>query len=409
MAIGVGGKTMTQALAALSDMTAGVQPIAQTEYADRVRRAQDLMRAQGIDAMYLHAGSSLRYFTGTQWHPSERMVGALLTANGELEYIVPHFEIGSFTSFQGLAGPINAWQEHDSPYLLLSQSLRRLLNRDNQAGFRLALSECTPFFVFDGLRSVNPNVEFLNAKAITAHCRMRKSANELALMQCAKNMSLRVHQAAASILRDGISTLEVADFINEAHKKVGASGSFFCIVLFGEATQYPHGVNAPQILKNNDIVLIDTGCKVEGYISDITRTYVFGEATPRQRQIWQAEKAAQSAAFSAAQLGRPCRDVDAAARAELARHGLSATYDLPGLPHRTGHGIGLDIHEWPYLVGDDDTPLDVGMCFSNEPMICVPGEFGIRLEDHFYMTIAGPRWFTLPSTAIDDPFGLAAN
>jgi Xaa-Pro dipeptidase len=189
---------------------------------------------------------------------------------------------------------------------------------------------------------------------------------------------------------------------------VGSSGSYFCIVLFGPATAFPHGVKDPQVLKTGDMVLIDTGCQVEGYISDITRTYVFGEPTPRQREVWNAEKAAQAAALAAAMPGVPCREVDIAARKSLAASGFGPQYQLPGLPHRTGHGIGLDIHEWPYLVGSDSTPLAEGMCFSNEPMICVPGEFGIRLEDHFYMTADGPRWFTEPSHSVDDPFGLQA-
>ncbi len=406
MTLGVGGKTEQQALALLHDMMAGAVPIALPEYRQRLCKAQEKMRALGVDVLYLPAGTNLRYFTGTQWSPSERVVAALLFADGEMEYIVPQFERGSFSAFCGLRGAIHSWHEHESPYELIAQRVRARFAQG--VDITLALSECTPFFVFDGLRKVLTSARFINATTITAACRMQKSAPELALMQTAKNMTLAVHKAAASILREGISTEDVSDFIHRAHQRVGAGGSYFCIVLFGEATQYPHGVKDPQHLKNNDMVLIDTGCKVHGYISDITRTYVFGQASPRQRQIWQAEKHAQAAAFAAAQIGQPCGAVDRAARAELARHGLSANYDLPGLPHRTGHGIGLDIHEWPYLVTSDDTPLAPGMCFSNEPMICVPGEFGIRLEDHFYMTEDGPKWFTEPSFSIDDPFGLQA-
>jgi Xaa-Pro dipeptidase len=198
----------------------------------------------------------------------------------------------------------------------------------------------------------------------------------------------------------------VETFINEAHRKVGATGSYFCIVLFGTATSFPHGVKDPQTLKQGDVVLIDTGCKLQGYLSDITRTYVFGEATERQRTMWQHEKNAQLAAFEAAQPGSPCGDVDLAARNYLAAQGLGPDYQLPGCPHRTGHGIGLDIHEWPYLVKDNPEPLAPGMCFSNEPMLVLPGEFGIRLEDHFYMAPDGPKWFTHPAHSIDDPFGL---
>jgi Xaa-Pro dipeptidase len=216
---------------------------------------------------------------------------------------------------------------------------------------------------------------------------------------------LEVHKAAAAILHEGITTTEVTAFIEQAHRKTGAPGSIFCIVLFGPATAFPHGVKDPQTLKAGDVVLIDTGCKVHDYLSDITRTYVFGEPDDRQRRFWDIEKEAQAAAFAAARLGAPCGEPDRAARRVLNRHGLGPDYTLPGLPHRTGHGIGLDVHEWPYLVGSDETPLDVGMCFSNEPMICIPGEFGIRHEDHFYMTERGPQWFTQPAHTVDDPFG----
>ena len=233
---------------------------------------------------------------------------------------------------------------------------------------------------------------------------MHKSAAEIAIMQRANDMTIAVHKAAARILRVGIQVKEVEDFINSAHKLVGSkSGSAFCIVLFGPDTAFPHGVSAPKALEQNDMVLIDTGCNLYGYFSDITRTYVFGEPSARQRQVWQHEKQAQAQAFAAAQLGTPCGQVDAAARSYLESQGYGPEY-ASGLPHRTGHGIGMDIHESPYLVRSDNTPLAVGMCCSNEPMICVPGEFGIRHEDHFYMTPAGPKWFSLPAHSIDDPF-----
>jgi Xaa-Pro dipeptidase len=214
-----------------------------------------------------------------------------------------------------------------------------------------------------------------------------------------------VHRRAARILARGISSGEVPRFFEDAHRKLGTAGSTFCIVQFGEGTAYPHGLPGEQRLREGDIVLIDTGCSVEGYNSDITRTYVFGTATEEQRRIWDLEHAAQAAAFASAQLGVECQAVDAAARDLLTRSGLGPDYRLPGLPHRTGHGIGLSIHEPAYLVRGDRTPLAPGMCFSNEPMIVIPGRFGIRLEDHFYMTEQGPKWFTQPSPSIEAPFG----
>jgi Xaa-Pro dipeptidase len=404
MTIGVGGKTKDEALTALSNMMTGAEPIRVDEYRARIAKAQATMRANKIDAVYLNGGSSLLYFTGVHWHPSERMVGAILPASGHLEYIAPKFEEGTLNDFMAVNGAVSCWEEHESP----TQLFIRMLDRVCASGTaRVGIDESTPFFLFDKMRRLGNRFEFIDAKDVTADCRMRKSPAEIALMQRAKDMTLAVHKAAASILQEGITTTEVAAFIEHAHRKVGAAGSIFCIVLFGPATAFPHGVKDPQTLKQNDVVLIDTGCKVHDYLSDITRTYVFGEPSERQRKFWDIEKEAQAAAFAAAKLGAPCGEPDRAARRVLIGHGLGPDYKLPGLPHRTGHGIGLDVHEWPYLVGSDETPLDVGMCFSNEPMICIPGEFGIRHEDHFHMTERGPKWFTEPAHSVDDPFGLA--
>ncbi|MGV7209412.1 M24 family metallopeptidase [Oxalobacteraceae bacterium A2-2] len=404
----IGGTTMEQALAALSDMTAGAVPIGRDEHLARIARAQAYMQAQGVAAIYLNAGASLTYFTGTKWHASERMVGAILPASGALEYIAPAFEESTLKDFMLVEGAVNCWHEHESPYQLFIDTLARIgIAPDASQPPRIGIDESAAFFIYDGIRPLAAGYTLENAMPVTAHCRTRKSAAEIALMQRAMDMTLAVHVAAASILREGITTVEVEEFIQRAHRKVGASGSYFCIVLFGEATAYPHGVSYVQTLKPGDMVLIDTGCKLHNYISDITRTYVYGTPTARQRQVWDSEKKAQAAAFAAAQLGVACEDVDRAARASLEADGYGPGYKLPGLPHRTGHGIGLDIHEWPYLVGGNKTALDVGMTFSNEPMICIPGEFGIRHEDHFYMTETGPRWFTEPARSIDDPFGLA--
>ncbi len=402
MTIGIGGKTIEDALASLSDMTAGAKPIAHDEYAARMAKAQSLMSREGLEAIYVNAGTNLTYFTGTQWRASERMVGAILPANGKPVYIAPAFEESTLSQFMEIRGPVHVWEEHETPFASVGEILKDL----GVTSGRIGLDESTAFFITDGLAQANPQFTFTSATPVTAGCRMHKSEAELALMQRAKDMTLEVHKAAASILREGISTVDVAAFLDAAHKKVGAAaGSFFKIVLFGEATAYPHGVKNPQILKQGDMVLIDTGCLLHGYISDITRSYVFGEPSARQREVWNAEKAAQAAAFDAAQIGVRCGDVDLAARAELEARGFGPGYKTPGLPHRTGHGIGLDIHEWPYLNSGDNTPLAPGMCFSNEPMICVYGEFGVRLEDHFYMAPDGPVWFTQPSKSIDDPFG----
>ena len=405
MTIGIGGSTPEQALASIDDMTLGISPISHQEYESRIGKAQQLMQQKGIAAIYVNAGTSLYYFTGTRWGASERMVGAIIPASGQLEYIAPAFEEATLLEYMTISGPVNCWEEDESPYALFGSTLNRL---GLEAG-NIGIDEAAPFFLYDGIRQSNPQFQYLNAAEITAACRMIKSPAELALMQRAKDITLAVHKSAARILTPGITTTEVEAFIHAAHQAAGATaGSYFCIVLFGEATAYPHGVKHPQVLQDNDMVLIDTGCQLEGYISDITRSYVYGEISNRQRRIWNLEKEAQAAAFAAAQVGQPCSEVDNAARKVLEAEGLGPDYRIPGLPHRTGHGIGLDIHEWPYLVRNESTLLQAGMCFSNEPMICIPGEFGVRHEDHFYMTESGPKWFTQPAHSVDDPFGYEA-
>ena len=406
MAIGIGGSTAAAELEKLRNMTAGVTAIPHEEFQARISKAQCLMRDLDIEAMYIDAGTNLYYFTGTRWYPSERMVGAILPANGNLHYISPNFEIDTVSQYMLVEGDIHGWHEHESPYELTATVLANLGITQG----KLAIDESAAFFIANGIKQAAPNLELIDAKIISAACRGQKSDNEIALMQTAKNMTMEVQKAAARILRPGISTKEVVDFINQAHIKVGApAGSYFCIVLFGVDSSFPHGVKNPKTLEENDVVLIDTGCQVEGYNSDITRTYVFGQANERQTKMWNIEKSAQIAAFNAAKIGEPCGSVDVAALDYIASQGLGPGYNTPGCPHRTGHGIGLDIHEWPYLVQSDKTPLAKGMCFSNEPMLVIPNEFGIRLEDHFYMTESGPKWFTEPAYSIDDPFGYNQN
>ncbi len=404
MGLGIGGRSADEALSSLSPMLGDIADIQPSEYQARQAKVQALMRQQGVAALVLHAGANLRYFSGLIWHASERFVGAVLPAEGPLRYVAPWFELGTVGEMMQLSGPIHSWHEHENAYACVQQALVAAGVRQGQ----VALDETMPYFMVDGLQRVAPEqMQLFSAANLTAACRMQKSAQEIALMQRAFDMTLAVHRATASMLHEGISSTEVAAFIDKAHRRVGANGSSFVIVLFGAASSFPHGVKHAQHLRDGDVVLIDTGCYVHGYTSDLTRSYVFGTPSARVREIWALEKQAQAAAFAAARLGAPCSAVDAAARSCLEAAGLGPGYELPGLPHRTGHGIGLSIHEQPYLVGSDHTPLAPGMCFSNEPMIVVPGEFGIRLEDHFYMGEQGPHWFTLPSHSLDDPFGLA--
>ena len=404
MTTGVGGSTAEQELEKLSSWRDGVQPISDEERQARIAKAQHIMRERDIQALYLDASTSLYYFTGTRFWASERLHGAVLPAQGEIAYISPAFEEEKTRAMLTLGDDVRVWEEHEDPAALVIDTVRSMGIEQGA----LALDEATPFFIFDGLRRCGARFDFVNGGSVTAACRMYKSPAELALMQRAKDITLVVHKAVARILREGITTTEVAEFITDAHLRMGSDGPpTFCIVLFGEPTAYPHGVPYPQTLKQGDMVLIDTGAPVQGYHSDITRSYVFGEPSTRQREVWDLEKRAQAAAFAAAQIGATCEAVDTAARQVIEAGGFGPGYAVPGLPHRTGHGIGLDVHEWSYLVKGNRTPLAPGMCFSNEPMICIYGEFGVRLEDHFYIAEDGPCWFTQPSPSIDDPFGYA--
>jgi len=277
-----------------------------------------------------------------------------------------------------------------------------------KTGARLGVDDAVALFVFLGLRRALGEGRLADAGPQINRLRRQKSHAELALMTRAKAITLEVQRRARAALAPGMRMSDVISFVDKEHRKLGAAGgSSFCLVSFGDDSCLPHGGEEDRALSEGDVVLIDTGCRLDGYNSDITRTYVFGDAPKRVREVWALEKEAQAAAFDAAKLGALCENVDAAARAVLERAGLGPDYRLPGLPHRTGHGIGLDVHEAPNLVRGDQTALAPGMCFSNEPMIVIPGAFGVRLEDHFYMGEAGPVWFTPPAASIDDPFASA--
>ena len=399
MTNGIGGSTAQAELAALGPWPDPAPAIAPAERLDRLARAQTLMAGIGAEALVIGAGPSLRYFTGVGWNATERMVAMILPSKGGPTRVCPRFELGSLEAGLGIEAAIVLWEEHESPYALVASVLAGL------GAKTLAVDPALPFFAFDGLRLAAPGVATLNAAPIVDGCRMIKSPAELALMRQAKAMTLEVHRRAAAILAPGITTTAVRRFIDQAHRALGADdGSSFCAVQFGLASAYPHGLPGEQRLADGDIVLIDTGCKVQGYNSDITRTYVFGTPSTEQRRVWDIEKQAQAAAFAAVRPGVPCEEIDAVARRVLEAAGFGPDYALPGLPHRTGHGIGLSIHEAPYLVRGDRTLLAPGMCFSNEPMIVVPEAFGVRLEDHFYVTADGAAWFTEPQPSLDRPF-----
>lgn len=371
-------------------------PITLQERRQRLARLEAAMEAQGVAAVLIDATSSLRYFTGLVWWRSERMIAALVRPGKPLTYICPAFELDKVGGSIGVPGEFLTWEEHESPYKLVADAVPTGV---------LAVDEQAPVFAWLGLAEAFGVDRLRGAGALITPLRARKSEAEIALMTRAKTLTLEAHRRAHAHLQAGMRSSDVVAFLDKQHRALGADGgNTFCIVSFGADTALPHGGEGDPELKEGDVVLIDTGCALDGYNADITRTYVFGEPTAEVRRIWELEHAAQAAAFDAARLGEPCEAVDAAVRVFLKSSGLGPDYQVPGTPHRTGHGIGLDIHEAPNLVRGDQTLLDVGMCFSNEPMIVVPGRFGIRLEDHFHMTADGPKWFTQPQPGLDEPF-----
>lgn len=387
------------AIRKLKKMTDGVVPISLAERQARIAKAQHLMEQQKIDAVYIESGTSMYYFTGLRWGGSERMFALVIPQRGELAWVCPKFEEERARELIKIGTDVRTWEEDQSPYKRVVEILkdRGLKNR------RVGIEERVRFFLFDGIRQEAAGVEFVSATPITAGCRMFKSPAEIALMQLANDITIAAYKATHATMHAGMTQGEFAGNCSAAFRALGVQGGIF--VSFGEYTAFPHGSSTPQILKEGDVVLMDDGCSVEGYQSDITRTFVFGKPTQRQRDVWEIERQAQDAGFAAAKVGAPCEAVDAAARKVLVDAGFGPDYKTPGLPHRTGHGIGLDGHEWTYFVRGNKTPIQPGMCFSDEPTIVIYGEFGIRLEDCLYITENGPKFFTKQSKSIDEPFG----
>ncbi len=397
---GANSAEVPAAIRALKPMTDGIVPITNDERKARIEKARKLMADNRLDAIMLEGGSSMFYFTGVRWGLSERPFVAVIPAKGEPAWICPGFEEARARELvKAPSADVRTWQEDESPYKLIAQALKDR----GLASKRVGVEERLRFFVFNGVRKESPGVEFDSADPVSAGCRMVKSPTELALMQRANDMTIAAYKAGLSTLREGMTQGDLRNNILAAYRAIGATGGVVA-VSFGEYTAFPHGSITPQKLKEGDVVQIDDGCNVDGYQSDITRTVVFGKPTQRQIDVWNLEHRAQTAAFAAAKPGTPCEAVDAAARKVITDAGFGPGYKVPGLPHRTGHGIGLDGHEWTNFVKGNTTSLQPGMCFSDEPMIAIYGEFGIRLEDCLYITESGAKFFTEPSPAIDKPF-----
>ena len=383
----------------LKPMTGGIVPISDDERRARIAKAQRLMAEHRIDAIYLEPGTSMSYFTGMRWGNSERMFAVVIPAKGELAWVCPKFEEERARELIRFGTDVRTWEEDASPYERVAEIFR---DRGLTSG-RIGIEERVRFFLFDGIRQAAPAFEFVSATTVTAGCRMFKSAAEIALLQRANDINIEAYRAGLATLREGMTQDEFAGNCAAAFRALGAPGGVFCS--FGKFSAFPHGSSTPQQLREGDVLLVDGGCNVEGYQSDITRTVVFGKPTQRQRDIWDLERRAQDAGFAAAKVGAPCEAVDAAARKILTDAGFGPDYRTPGLPHRTGHGIGMDGHEWTNFVRGNKTPIQPGMCFSDEPTIVIYGEFGIRLEDCLYITESGPKFFTPQSPSIEQPFG----
>ena len=386
------------AINALTPMTAGVVPIGDDDRKARVEQARVMMVAAKIDALVIEPGATMEYFTGVQWGLSERPFVLVIPVRGELGWVCPGFEEARGREQIRVAADVRIWQEDESPAALIAGILR---DRGAAAG-RIGVEERVRYFIADAARREAAAAEFVSGTPVTAGCRMIKSAAEVALMQRASDITIAAFRATFTTLKAGMLNTEVTENMTAAMRRLGGEDPW-TLALFGAASAIPHGTIQPQQLKEGDIVLVDSGCAVKGYQSDVTRTTVYGQPTARQTEVWNLERRAQDAAFRAARVGATCESVDAAARQVITTAGFGLGYRVPGLPHRTGHGIGMEGHEWTNFVRGNTTLIRPGMCFSDEPTIAIPGEFGIRLEDCLYLTESGPKFFTPQSQAIDRP------
>jgi Xaa-Pro dipeptidase len=383
------------AIAALRPMTDGVSPISIDERRARLARAQALMKEAGLDAVVLASGTSLEYFTGAEWGLSERFFGAVLPREGDPAWVTPAFEKARGLEQIRIGTDVRAWQEHESPFALVASILR-----ERGATARIGIEETMPFTFAEEIGAALPSAKLVSATAVTAGCRMIKDAHELALMRRAGEITTHAFRAVFQSLREGMTQGEVSALAADAHRRLGMSGG--ALVLFGADAAFPHGTTRPQPLRSGEFVLMDGGGRLFGYASDITRTGIFGAPpTDRQRQVWDVVRRAQQAAFAAARPGVEAQSVDAAARRVVDEAGFGPEYRL--FAHRVGHGIGMDGHEWTYLVRGNTTKLRPGMCFSDEPGIYIPGELGVRHEDVIFITESGAENMTKWTGTPEDP------
>jgi Xaa-Pro dipeptidase len=396
------------AIAALTSRKSEPLPITLEEREHRVEHARELLAKTKIDALVICTGTSLTYFTGLRWGQSERFFAWVLPVKGGPFIVCPVFEEGRVrermeakpaTLPQASATKVYTWNEDDSPYAVLVKALK-------DAGIttgKVGIEERTQFAFADGILHASPHLTAVNGTPITAGCRAVKSAAELKLMRLANDITLKVYEAAYKSLEPGMTNEHVSQLISAGYNRTGFPGYASCQV--GEYSALPHGSLQPQVIKEGEIILLDDGCTVEGYQSDISRSFVLGKATDKQKKVFDIVHKAQAEALKAGKAGAPCHAVDDAARKVVTDAGYGPDYKH--FTHRLGHGIGMDGHEWPYLVRGNNALLESGMTFSDEPGIYIVGEFGIRLEDDWVVTPEGGDMFTPQSPSLEAPFGKA--
>jgi Xaa-Pro dipeptidase len=389
-------------IAALKSMKDQAHPITNEERRERQEKARRLMEANDLDAILLMEGTSLRYFTGIRWWGGERMFAMVLPAKGAAFYVCPGFEEGRAreqiaSAPEGAQADVRIWQEDESPYQRLAQGLK---DHELVTG-KIGIEETVRYVFYEGLSKAAPQMRLESATPVTAGCRMIKSQNEIALMRLASQVTLTAYEAVYRAMREGMARDEVAYLVVAAHQKLGFPGD--ALVEVGEFAAFPHGSTQVQVVRESVPVLIDGGCKAEGYQSDITRMLIIGKPSDKMKTVFELVHRAQSLALATARPGVECGAVDAAARKVIGDAGYGPDYKF--FTHRLGHGIGMDGHEWPYLVRGNTTKLAANMTFSDEPGIYLRGQFGIRLEDDMHVTENGAELFTPQSPALEDPFG----
>jgi Xaa-Pro dipeptidase len=375
-------------------------PISREERLARLARSRALMQKSGIGSVIIEPGSSLDYFTGIEWHRNERLTAAVIPANGDPIIVTPFFERPSVAEMLAIPAEIRTWNEDEEPLKFVADFLKER----GVAGEPVGFEETDRYFIYDRLKQQLPDLKAVSANPAVRDLRMIKTPAEIALMKAATDITTAAMRHAGQMAKAGMTPEDFSQAINAATVAMGGSPEF-ALVLIDEASAQPHGSRKPQIVKRGSTVLFDCGCTVHGYQSDVSRTFVYG-ATPtaEQRKVWDQVHRGQQIAIAAAKIGAPAGSVDDAVRAAYESWGYGPGYKLPGLSHRTGHGIGMDGHEPVYLVHGETMPLAAGMCFSDEPGIYIPGKFGVRLEDCFHMTPSGPVFFSNPPPSIDRPF-----